>query len=117
MSLGASSSALFPIIHYKHIFVDGNFYNNYDILFFTHFTSNYISKLGQGEVDEVMIKIQPPARNCITTCKKLDGVVAWLFNLVVGTFFASVERCHCFYVDTLDDSEDITAHWPLTGDD
>ncbi|KAB1214935.1 hypothetical protein CJ030_MR5G024497 [Morella rubra] len=37
--------------------------------------------------------------------KNIDGVAAWLCQSIATVFFASLERCSCFYVDTKDDSD------------
>uniref|UniRef100_A0A7C8Z157 Uncharacterized protein n=1 Tax=Opuntia streptacantha TaxID=393608 RepID=A0A7C8Z157_OPUST len=37
---------------------------------------------------------------------KLDGVAAWLINGVASAFFASLERCSCIRVTTVEDGED-----------
>ncbi|KAG5028975.1 hypothetical protein AAZX31_05G100000 [Glycine max] len=40
------------------------------------------------------------------TCRKLDGGVAiasWLCQSVASAFFASLEWCSCFHVDTIND--------------
>ncbi|MFQ6623563.1 hypothetical protein Gotur_003904 [Gossypium turneri] len=41
-----------------------------------------------------------------TSCRKLDGVVAWLMNGVAAAFFMSLERCSCIHIDTKDDDDD-----------
>lgn len=40
-------------------------------------------------------------------CKKLDGLAAWLFHAVAEAFFASLQRCSCIHIDTIDDPDDI----------
>ncbi|KAF4351738.1 hypothetical protein CsatB_007394 [Cannabis sativa] len=37
---------------------------------------------------------------------KLDGVAMWLFNSVTTAFFASLERCSCIRIATVDDGDD-----------
>ncbi|GMH13647.1 hypothetical protein Nepgr_015488 [Nepenthes gracilis] len=39
-------------------------------------------------------------------CGKLDGVAMWLFNGVAAAFFASLERCYCIRVSTVEDEDD-----------
>lgn len=41
-----------------------------------------------------------------TSCRKVDGVVAWLMNGVAAAFFMSLERCSCIHIDTKDDADD-----------
>ncbi|KVH98797.1 hypothetical protein Ccrd_022975 [Cynara cardunculus var. scolymus] len=39
-------------------------------------------------------------------CAKLDGVAMWLMNGVANAFFASLQRCSCIRIATVDDQED-----------
>ncbi|KAK1412998.1 hypothetical protein QVD17_34671 [Tagetes erecta] len=39
-------------------------------------------------------------------CAKLDGVAMWLMNGVSNAFFASLQRCSCIRIATVDDHED-----------
>ncbi|EXB63116.1 hypothetical protein L484_001734 [Morus notabilis] len=39
-------------------------------------------------------------------CGKLDGVAMWLINSVTAAFFASLERCSCIRIATVDDVDD-----------
>ncbi|KAF5456080.1 hypothetical protein F2P56_025592 [Juglans regia] len=39
-------------------------------------------------------------------CGKLDGVAMWLINGVTTAFFASLERCSCIRIATVDDSDE-----------
>ncbi|GMI77383.1 hypothetical protein HRI_001407600 [Hibiscus trionum] len=39
-------------------------------------------------------------------CGKLDGVVMWFVNGVSTAFFASLDRCSCIRIGTVDDGED-----------
>lgn len=39
-------------------------------------------------------------------CGKLDGVAMWLINSVTTAFFASLERCSCIRIATVDDADD-----------
>ncbi|GMN35887.1 hypothetical protein TIFTF001_005600 [Ficus carica] len=39
-------------------------------------------------------------------CGKLDGVGMWLLNSVTAAFFASLERCSCIRIATVDDGDD-----------
>uniref|UniRef100_A0A803MTL4 Reverse transcriptase domain-containing protein n=1 Tax=Chenopodium quinoa TaxID=63459 RepID=A0A803MTL4_CHEQI len=42
------------------------------------------------------------------SCRKVDGVAMWFINGVTSAFFASLERCSCIRVTTVeDDGEDI----------
>ena len=43
---------------------------------------------------------------CVTACRKLDGVAAWLMNGVAAVFFTTLECCSCIYIDTKDDFDD-----------
>ncbi|GMH17988.1 hypothetical protein Nepgr_019829 [Nepenthes gracilis] len=39
-------------------------------------------------------------------CGKLDGVATWFINGVAAAFFASLERCSCIRVTTIEDADD-----------
>ncbi|PON65549.1 hypothetical protein PanWU01x14_115610 [Parasponia andersonii] len=39
-------------------------------------------------------------------CGKVDGVAMWLINSVTTAFFASLERCSCIRIATVDDGDD-----------
>lgn len=51
---------------------------------------------------------QPRARSLsnhgssLSGCNKLDGVAMWFINGVVSAFFASLEKCSCISIPTLD---------------
>ncbi|KAK9065675.1 hypothetical protein SSX86_015076 [Deinandra increscens subsp. villosa] len=47
--------------------------------------------------------VRPPSSH---GCAKLDGVAMWLMNGVANAFFASLERCSCIRIATVDDHED-----------
>ncbi|KAF3447466.1 hypothetical protein FNV43_RR12652 [Rhamnella rubrinervis] len=42
----------------------------------------------------------------VAGCGKLDGVAMWLINSVTTAFFASLERCSCIRIATVDDGDD-----------
>ncbi|EOX91750.1 hypothetical protein QQP08_000841 [Theobroma cacao] len=46
------------------------------------------------------------SQSCVSACKKVDGVSAWLMNGVAAAFFMSLERCSCIHIDTKDDADD-----------
>ncbi|KMT19077.1 hypothetical protein BVRB_1g014750 [Beta vulgaris subsp. vulgaris] len=50
------------------------------------------------------------------SCGKVDNVAMWLINGVTSAFFASLERCSCIRVTTVEDGEDIN-ELPLIFDD
>ncbi|WCJ35586.1 hypothetical protein M5689_016833 [Euphorbia peplus] len=39
-------------------------------------------------------------------CGKLDGVAMWFINGVANAFFASLERCSCIRIATVDDTDE-----------
>ncbi|KDP41591.1 hypothetical protein JCGZ_15998 [Jatropha curcas] len=39
-------------------------------------------------------------------CGKLDGVAMWFINGVASAFFASLERCSCIRIATVDDGDE-----------
>ncbi|KAJ8762596.1 hypothetical protein K2173_008035 [Erythroxylum novogranatense] len=39
-------------------------------------------------------------------CTKLDGVAMWFINGVASAFFASLDRCSCVRIATVDDAEE-----------
>ncbi|KAM0027412.1 hypothetical protein Hdeb2414_s0019g00539871 [Helianthus debilis subsp. tardiflorus] len=47
--------------------------------------------------------VRPPSSH---GCAKLDGVAMWLVNGVANAFFASLQRCSCIRITTVDDHED-----------
>ncbi|KAL9238018.1 hypothetical protein vseg_012499 [Gypsophila vaccaria] len=47
---------------------------------------------------------------------KLDGVAMWVMNGLATAFFASLERCSCVRVNTVEDGDDIN-EMPLIYDD
>ena len=49
-------------------------------------------------------------------CAKLDGVAMWLINGVANAFFASLQRCSCIRIATVDDLEDSNDDVPLIFD-
>ncbi|KAK3030238.1 hypothetical protein RJ639_038361 [Escallonia herrerae] len=51
------------------------------------------------------------------SCKKLDGVAMWLINGVASAFFASLERCSCIHIATVDDGDDANEDVPLIFND
>lgn len=60
--------------------------------------------------------VQPPTNpGCTTSCKKLDGVAAWLLNGVAAVFFKTLERCSCINIDTVDepDHDQNSSYQPL----
>ncbi|KAK9740474.1 hypothetical protein RND81_03G038300 [Saponaria officinalis] len=38
---------------------------------------------------------------------KLDGVAMWVINGLATAFFASLERCSCVHVNTVEDADDV----------
>ncbi|CAO2833910.1 unnamed protein product [Amaranthus hypochondriacus] len=40
-------------------------------------------------------------------CGKTDGLAMWLINGVTTAFFASLEKCSCVRVTTVEDPEDV----------
>ncbi|CAL5383880.1 unnamed protein product [Camellia sinensis] len=48
----------------------------------------------------------PPTHGSPGGCGKLDGVAMWLVNGVASAFFASLERCSCIRIATVDDSDE-----------
>ncbi|KAI3806651.1 hypothetical protein L1987_22563 [Smallanthus sonchifolius] len=48
-------------------------------------------------------RVRPPSSH---GCAKLDGVAMWLMNGVANAFFASLQRCSCIRIATVDDHED-----------
>nr|KYP53121.1 hypothetical protein KK1_024943 [Cajanus cajan] len=54
-------------------------------------------------------------KNSSCTCQKLEGVATWLCQSVANVFFASLEWCSCFNVDTNDgyDGDSTTCATPL----
>ncbi|OMP01770.1 hypothetical protein COLO4_11609 [Corchorus olitorius] len=50
----------------------------------------------------------PTSHSCVpASCRKVDGVAAWLMNGVAAAFFISLERCSCIHIDTKDDADDV----------
>ncbi|KAL2322868.1 hypothetical protein Fmac_027247 [Flemingia macrophylla] len=51
-------------------------------------------------------------KNSACTCQTLkqDGVATWLFQSVSTVFFASLECCSCFHVDTNDGPDGGDSH-------
>ncbi|KAH7523754.1 hypothetical protein FEM48_Zijuj06G0045600 [Ziziphus jujuba var. spinosa] len=47
-----------------------------------------------------------PSQGSAAGCGKLDGVAMWLINSVTTAFFASLERCSCIRIATVDDVDD-----------
>ncbi|RDX70864.1 hypothetical protein CR513_49846, partial [Mucuna pruriens] len=54
-------------------------------------------------------------KNSTCTCQKHDGVgmATWLCQSIVAAFFASLECCSCFYVDTTDATDCDSTSSPL----
>ncbi|KAK7386348.1 hypothetical protein VNO78_26527 [Psophocarpus tetragonolobus] len=54
-------------------------------------------------------------KNSTCTCQKLGGVgvASWLCQCVASVFFASLEWCSCFYVDTSDGPDPVSTSAPL----
>ncbi|KAG6699078.1 hypothetical protein I3842_08G052400 [Carya illinoinensis] len=54
--------------------------------------------------------VEPTPRTSLTHaspgCGKLDGVAMWFINGVSTAFFASLERCSCIHIATVDDSDE-----------
>ncbi|KAK2991876.1 hypothetical protein RJ640_006031 [Escallonia rubra] len=50
-------------------------------------------------------------------CRKLDGVAMWLIHGVASAFFASLERCSCIHIATVDDGDDANEDVPLIFND
>ncbi|KAL8225439.1 hypothetical protein R6Q57_017996 [Mikania cordata] len=55
------------------------------------------------EPNHVEPSVRPPSNH---GCAKLDGVAMWLVNGVANAFFASLQRCSCIRIATVDDHED-----------
>ncbi|GAB4852394.1 hypothetical protein Ancab_016586 [Ancistrocladus abbreviatus] len=51
----------------------------------------------------------PPSSNHVSppSSGKLDGVAMWLINGVATAFFASLEKCSCVRVTTVEDVDDM----------
>ncbi|GKD17345.1 hypothetical protein Tco_1206503 [Tanacetum coccineum] len=53
-------------------------------------------------------QVEPRVRSTSNDgCAKLDGVAMWLMNGVANAFFASLQRCSCIRIATVDDHEDL----------
>ncbi|PWA46078.1 hypothetical protein CTI12_AA512960 [Artemisia annua] len=53
-------------------------------------------------------QVEPSVRSTSNHgCAKLDGVAMWLMNGVANAFFASLQRCSCIRIATVDDHEDL----------
>ncbi|CAN1825600.1 hypothetical protein LINPERHAP1_LOCUS31225 [Linum perenne] len=50
-------------------------------------------------------------------CSKIDGVAMWLVNGVAAAFFASLDRCSCIRIATVDDVEEGNDDAPLIMND
>ncbi|KAI3491234.1 hypothetical protein L1887_44481 [Cichorium endivia] len=50
-------------------------------------------------------------------CAKVDGVAMWLMNGVANAFFASLQRCSCIRIATVDDHEEDSNDLPLIFND
>ncbi|KNA25817.1 hypothetical protein SOVF_003070 [Spinacia oleracea] len=50
-------------------------------------------------------------------CRKVDGVAMWLINGVTTAFFASLERCSCIRVTTVEDDGEDMNEMPLIFND
>ncbi|CAH1434921.1 unnamed protein product [Lactuca virosa] len=50
-------------------------------------------------------------------CAKVDGVALWLMNGVANAFFASLQRCSCIRIATVDDHEEDSNDLPLIFND
>ncbi|CAK9143582.1 unnamed protein product [Ilex paraguariensis] len=54
--------------------------------------------------------VEPGVRSSSTHvspgCGKLDGMAMWVINGVASAFFASLERCSCIRIATVEDSDD-----------
>ncbi|KAL3505044.1 hypothetical protein ACH5RR_034885 [Cinchona calisaya] len=48
---------------------------------------------------------------------RLDGVAMWIINGVASAFFASLERCSCIRITTVDDADDESNDLPLIFND
>ncbi|OAY23063.1 uncharacterized protein LOC110606970 [Manihot esculenta] len=51
-------------------------------------------------------RVQPSSNHGSPGSGKLDGVAMWFINGVASAFFASLERCSCVRIATVDDGDE-----------
>ncbi|CDP01020.1 unnamed protein product [Coffea canephora] len=61
---------------------------------------------GANSVETKMARSSPNNHGCSPGCGRLDGVAMWIINGVASAFFASLDRCSCIRIATVDDTDD-----------
>ncbi|KAL4558955.1 hypothetical protein LXL04_031081 [Taraxacum kok-saghyz] len=77
-------------------------------------TSTSSSNFFHTGANHVDARIRPSSNH---GCAKVDGVAMWLMNGVANAFFASLQRCSCIRIATVDDYEEDSNDLPLIFND
>uniref|UniRef100_A0A2P2P5U3 Uncharacterized protein n=1 Tax=Rhizophora mucronata TaxID=61149 RepID=A0A2P2P5U3_RHIMU len=69
-------------------------------------TSRSCSGLLNLRSSDVEPRVRTPSSHGSPGCGKIDGVAMWFINGVSSAFFASLDRCFCIRIPTMDDGEE-----------
>ncbi|CAK9137673.1 unnamed protein product [Ilex paraguariensis] len=69
-------------------------------------TSTNCTSFFNLRADSVVPSVRSSSNHGSPGCGKLDGVAMWLVNGVASAFFASLDRCSCIRIATVEDGDE-----------